>query len=816
MPDLDNSTFAAQIAYLLDTESFEKAESLVLAKLDQDPNDLYNFILLGDVFLRQGRSMEAQIFYEKAMDSPDTKQIAKNKLAKIVQYIQQLKLTPQEIATEFITGKISQQEFLILLFMIRESDHKMELIDLIRHDAMIDEGNWRLFWRLAREAMLHEQLEAVDDLCNKILSVKSDFWFARELPKHARGYYAQAGQDEFIEKFFALHPPQNKVFVEVGAFDGVHYSNVRRLFAKAGWSGICIEPVEENFKKLCEAYKDSSVICIQAAVSDHNGESILNVSEFPHLPEWGSEASSLVSTEKRKWDKYRPVWKEQKVVLRTLDSILEDSGLNHIDFLSIDTKGNDLAALSSLDLTKFGPKLIVIEYGDAAAQIKKYAEENGYQVIFDNRQEFFLQPSRDISQKTTIPPGYPIPGYGLKKIVGLVTGNSAGGGNILKLFKFLTPVVDSIFFLDTNAGKQSASLNETLETFYNIQKIVYPASAEYDESANKNQLLGVGRELGGTHFVIIDEGELFTSNLLENNLLKNSIMELEPGDSLTLNRIMVCNGMEQFKFDDAPGFWNYKTTIFADDGKCMYEPEIIHAPKIPRSLHGHKYVLEGTQYGILDFSALNPEQFALGIAWYQMLERIKRPTKSAQEIVMRYTEKTSLTGPPMQATKPEWFSNYSEFDPADFTGVDNYKITQMLYWFTEYGESFFKDLDIWKINWSEIRAKYSITGKGELKTELEQKTSIADLQSNAGIDELLAQAEQLLHTKNPAEAEHLLREVLSKEPENVTALNNLAVVKIMQDEFDAAQVILDRLLQISPNDENARENLNFLRKVRKL
>jgi Flp pilus assembly protein TadD len=73
-----------------------------------------------------------------------------------------------------------------------------------------------------------------------------------------------------------------------------------------------------------------------------------------------------------------------------------------------------------------------------------------------------------------------------------------------------------------------------------------------------------------------------------------------------------------------------------------------------------------------------------------------------------------------------------------------------------------------------------------------------------------------LHNKLPGQAEEYLRRILSIDQQNLAALNNLAVVKIMQEEFEVAQIILDRILQIHPGDENARENLQFLRKVRTL
>ena len=115
--------------------------------------------------------------------------------------------------------------------------------------------HWRVGWALAQAARRAGRLELVDQACAAVLRAYPDFWLAREFPKHARGYYGKNDQDKIIEKFFRDQPAQNRIFVEVGAFDGVHHSNVRRLQEQHAWSGISIEPVERNFARLSESYR---------------------------------------------------------------------------------------------------------------------------------------------------------------------------------------------------------------------------------------------------------------------------------------------------------------------------------------------------------------------------------------------------------------------------------------------------------------------------------------------------------------------------------------------------------------------------------
>lgn len=251
--------------------------------------------------------------------------------------------------------------------------------------------HWRAAWYLAKSAKEIGDISLVDDACQVILSNNNDFWYAREFPKHARGYYSQNNQDSVIERFFLEYPAKNKIFIEVGAFDGVHYSNVRRLFEKYKWTGVCIEPVEKNFVRLSESYQNTSVRCIRTAVADIEGEMELNVSTYPHLPEWGSDVATFTTDGMERWEKsYGALWHKEKVTVKRLTSILDEQKIDTVDFLSVDTEGHDLRVLQSLDFSRFRPQLIVVEYGNNRPQILRYLATKGYSLILDNGQDLFM------------------------------------------------------------------------------------------------------------------------------------------------------------------------------------------------------------------------------------------------------------------------------------------------------------------------------------------------------------------------------------------------------------------------------------------
>lgn len=75
--------------------------------------------------------------------------------------------------------------------------------------------------------------------------------------------YAHNGEDIIIQEYIG----DVKSFVDIGANDGVKYSNVYK-FVCTGATGFSFEPIPSIFSKLQKTYKDYPVFCIQNAVSN--------------------------------------------------------------------------------------------------------------------------------------------------------------------------------------------------------------------------------------------------------------------------------------------------------------------------------------------------------------------------------------------------------------------------------------------------------------------------------------------------------------------------------------------------------------------
>ena len=162
--------------------------------------------------------------------------------------------------------------------------------------------------------------------------------------------FAQYNEDQFIIDLFLKKNIENGVFVEFGAWDGVHLSNCK-LLADNNWSGFFIEGDFLRFQECQKNYKNNNKIKVLNKFIDES---------------------------------------------YTLNDLIKHNNIDKIDVLSIDIDGKDLTELKRLKLVK--PKVIIIEYngtipfdvecednvggnGSSYLSINNYLSKNNYELI---------------------------------------------------------------------------------------------------------------------------------------------------------------------------------------------------------------------------------------------------------------------------------------------------------------------------------------------------------------------------------------------------------------------------------------------------
>lgn len=165
--------------------------------------------------------------------------------------------------------------------------------------------------------------------------------------KFKKKSYSGGAQDLIINYFF-----KNKkkgIYVDVGCYHPYNGSNTKLLYDR-GWSGINIDLDFHTIDFFNFVRKRDENINI--AISDKEGERDLY---FFHNR---SAINSLSEIRKKEAKEIR------KIQTKTLNSVFENSKFKNekINLLSIDVEGHEIEVLRSLNLEKYIPEMVVIEF----------------------------------------------------------------------------------------------------------------------------------------------------------------------------------------------------------------------------------------------------------------------------------------------------------------------------------------------------------------------------------------------------------------------------------------------------------------------
>lgn len=199
--------------------------------------------------------------------------------------------------------------------------------------------------------------------------------------------YSQWHEDLILLQFFGDQRPG--FFVDVGAFDGIYFSNTY-LLEQEGWSGICIE-AHPDYAAQCRENRPGSTCIHGACIGDAAKERVTFYAES------GGLFSSLSPNDGPAKRHYRvnlglPFGGFQvlDVPAMTLNSVLANVNRD-IDFISIDVEGSELDVLAGFDLERYQPRILLIEanYLRDAYRIDRYLARWGYCRAGQKRVNYF-------------------------------------------------------------------------------------------------------------------------------------------------------------------------------------------------------------------------------------------------------------------------------------------------------------------------------------------------------------------------------------------------------------------------------------------
>jgi FkbM family methyltransferase len=190
---------------------------------------------------------------------------------------------------------------------------------------------------------------------------------------------AQIGQDllALLVHFANTESPRDGLrerpyFVEFGACDGIAFSNTWILEKYFGWNGILAEP-GLSYQRNLNYFRESSKIS-HSAVTSQSGQRLTFFENLDKPSLSGLQASEENSLADSKFVSY-------EVETVSIQDLLDKfKAPKRIQFLSIDTEGNELPILQSLDFSKYSFDLVAIEVASRMENkgTTQFMDENGY------------------------------------------------------------------------------------------------------------------------------------------------------------------------------------------------------------------------------------------------------------------------------------------------------------------------------------------------------------------------------------------------------------------------------------------------------
>ena len=191
-------------------------------------------------------------------------------------------------------------------------------------------------------------------------------------------YYSQFQQDKFVyENFFS--GSTEGFFVDIGAYDGVSEGSNSLFFEKLGWTGICIEPLREQFELLKQ---NRSCECYNCAISDKDGSAyFLNIITGPKTLSLlvdnfkAEEIQNFENILKLNNNQYEKIL----VDTRLFSSIVKDK--RKVNYLSIDVEGAELSVLKTIDFNYYDIEVLTIENNNNTSDIKNFFADKPYTMV---------------------------------------------------------------------------------------------------------------------------------------------------------------------------------------------------------------------------------------------------------------------------------------------------------------------------------------------------------------------------------------------------------------------------------------------------
>jgi len=187
-----------------------------------------------------------------------------------------------------------------------------------------------------------------------------------------------ASEGNFISEFVLPMFPQGAkgVCLDIGAYDP-YWINNSIEFEELGWRCYCVEPNPDCIPALRAKRPNVLEYAVGSSNEDNVDFYIVKSEILPHHELHLGEADSSLIPDNGKISNLDK--RVVKVKVRTFEWLMENEVKEgHVDVISIDVEGNEMAVLFTLDVSRWGVKVIICENSFHDKVQEEWFERNGF------------------------------------------------------------------------------------------------------------------------------------------------------------------------------------------------------------------------------------------------------------------------------------------------------------------------------------------------------------------------------------------------------------------------------------------------------
>jgi FkbM family methyltransferase len=203
-------------------------------------------------------------------------------------------------------------------------------------------------------------------------------------------FKSQDGEDEMLLKWF--NGLCNGTYVEMGALDGVTFSNSYVFNRLLGWKGLLVELSPDNYKQLI-MNRTEELSVINAGVCEE--EATMHFMEGKYTSVGGIWEFSTQAF-RNEWWWGKTINDTIEVTCKPLHDIFRENvtDINFFDFFSLDIEGAELNALKSVDFSVVGFGIIFVEISQDFERknlaLRQFMSDKGYNFLMEYGRSYWF------------------------------------------------------------------------------------------------------------------------------------------------------------------------------------------------------------------------------------------------------------------------------------------------------------------------------------------------------------------------------------------------------------------------------------------